>query len=98
MLTASLPALRHAVCCTAAAVAPPSPVPRLTHLQPADLGVLRQLRSLFCLALSAPAVDGQLLPGFPSAVRLPEVVDLVRDCLPYCDVELQPEPNLSNLY
>eukprot|EP00775_Hariotina_reticulata_P006501 gene6501-6729_t len=68
---------------------------RLTHLQPSDLAVLSQLRSLFCLSLSAPLADGELLPGFPSAVRINSVVDLVHHSLPYCDVELLGDPTIN---
>jgi hypothetical protein len=57
--------------------------------------VLNKLRSLFCLSLSAPCVNGALYPGFASAVRLQQIEDVVRSSLPYCDLELQPEPNMT---
>ncbi|WIA21335.1 hypothetical protein OEZ85_000562 [Tetradesmus obliquus] len=66
---------------------------KLLHLQPADLAILPRLRSLFCLALSAPLDGAGRLP--PSAQRAPvklgQVLDVVRDSLPYCDLELQAE-------
>lgn len=57
--------------------------------------MLRKLRSLFCLSLSAPCVNGALYPGFASAVRLQQIEDAVSGSLPYCDLELQPEPDMS---
>ena len=57
--------------------------------------VLRSLRSLFCLSLSAPCVNGALYPGFASAVRLQQVEEVVSSSLPYCDVEVQAEPNMT---
>jgi hypothetical protein len=68
---------------------------KLTHLRPSDLAILNKLRSLFCLSLSAPCVNGALYPGFASAVRLQQVEDVVSSSLPYCDLELQPEPNMT---
>jgi hypothetical protein len=67
---------------------------RLSHLQPSDLSVLPQLRSLFCLALSAPLNEsGQIKASSPQPpVRLSQVFDVVRDSLPYCDLQLQAEP------
>lgn len=53
------------------------------------------MRSLFCLSLSAPCVNGELYPGFASAVRLQQVEDVVRSSLHYCDVELQAEPDMT---
>uniref|UniRef100_A0A383VCX0 F-box domain-containing protein n=1 Tax=Tetradesmus obliquus TaxID=3088 RepID=A0A383VCX0_TETOB len=66
---------------------------KLLHLQPADLAILPRLRSLFCLALSAPLDGaGQLPPSAQRApVKLGQVLDVVRDSLPYCDLELQAE-------
>jgi hypothetical protein len=52
------------------------------------------MRSLFCLTLLAPCADNEVLPGFPSAVRLAQVVE-VAAALPYCDLELQPEPDMT---
>lgn len=65
--------------------------PRLAHLEACDLSVLPKLRSLFCLALAAPLAEGgRLRPGLPAAaVKLAQVVEVVKDSLPYCDVELQ---------
>lgn len=68
---------------------------RLTHLRPTDLAILHGLRSLFCLSLSAPCVNGSLYPGFPSAVRLQHVEEVVESSLPYCDFELQAEPDMT---
>jgi hypothetical protein len=66
---------------------------RLTHLLPGDLSVLPQLRSLYCLTLSAPLNEyGQVRPNVQSAVKLCQVLGVVRDSLPYCDLELQGEP------
>jgi hypothetical protein len=54
--------------------------------------VLPQLRSLYCLQLSAPLnAAGQLRPNVQSAVKLGQVLEVVRDSLPYCDLELQGE-------
>jgi hypothetical protein len=55
---------------------------RLTHLQPSDVALLGRLRSLFCLSLAAPCLNAALLPGFPSAVRLQQVEDVVAARLP----------------
>jgi len=70
---------------------------RLTHLRASDLTILSKLRSLFCLSLSAPCVNGALYPGFASAVRLQQVEDVVKGSLPYCDVEIQAEPDMTAL-
>jgi hypothetical protein len=67
----------------------------LTHLRPSDLSIVAKLRSLFCLSLCAPCVNGALYPGFASAVRLAQVQEVVDSSLQYCDLELQPEPNMT---
>lgn len=70
---------------------------RLTHLRPADLMVISKLRSLFCLILAAPCVNGALYPGFASAVRLQQVEEIVSSSLQYCNIELQAEPEMTSV-